>query len=254
MLHSSYAVKKKNLNIFKARGGFTDFMDAFANDLSDLNSKFISKFTFKDILKSINSIGGMLISGVLNQMGRPKKVMYNALLSPAPIGFWHVTIGNPKAPIMSIGNMIIKNVTVEHQGPLGLDDFPTGLKVTVELDRGKPRDLRDIEKLYMRGNDRIYTSMGEKVFDMYKNAQLYKDNKADLKNYTPVSNLATVDIDNTKPTIEVSDYSNIAKSMKKYFGTDDAYSIYIPAAEQHTGAAKKKPSTKANNRMAGENK
>lgn len=239
-----------NLNIFKARGGFTNFVDAFSKDLSNFGDILIPKITggnFLDTMKGVlNSVGGMLMSGMLNRMGRPQKAMYNALLSPAPIGFWHVTIGNPKRPIMSLGNMIITDVQIEHQGPLGLDDFPTGLKVTVQLDRGKPRDLRDIEKIYMQGNDRIYSSMGPKVFDMYKNSEIYKENKNSKGNYNPVSNIATIDTDATSPTIKLGAYQSVLKTMKKYFGTDDAYSIYVPAVEQEFGSGDKKPSTKDN--------
>ena len=240
-----------NLNIFKANGGFTDFVDKFVDDLSGLGNT-IKNFSLKDAFKGLNQLGGMMIAGFLNKLGRPNKVMYNSLLSPAPIGFWHVTIGNPKRPIMSIGNMVITDVGIEHQGPLGLDDFPTGLKVTVQLDRGKPRDLRDIEKLYMQGTDRIYTSMGEKVFDMYKNAELYKQAKANKSEYTPVTDTATVNLEATVPTVTVENYSSLQKSMKKYFGTTDTYSIYIPAAEQEYGAGKKKkPSTRENKMLAG---
>lgn len=253
-----------NLNIFKARGGFTDFVDAFSKDISDLGAKagkelgFVGpdgKMDFKNgmkgILNMLNSVGGMLMSGMLNKLGRPQKAMYNALLSPAPIGFWHVTIGNPKRPIMSIGNMIITNCEISHTGPLGIDDFPTGLKVTVNLTRGKPRDIRDIEKLYMQGNDRIYTSMSDKVFDMYKNAELYKKNK----NYKPVTNLATINSpadSKTSPSITVKDYDSIKSKMKKYFGTTDTYAIYVPAAEQECGSGKKKPSTEANKSLVGD--
>ena len=201
----------------------------------------------------------MLLAGKLNLLGRPQKAMYNSLLSPAPIGFWHVTIGNPKRPIMTIGNMVITNVTVEHNGPLGLDDFPTGLKVTVELDRGKPRDLRDIEKLYMQGTDRIYSSMGDKVFDMYKNAELYKNARnSDPNSYKPVSNIATINndpADSSKPTVTVSNYAKLNEDMLKYFGTTDTYAVYVPAAEQEYGAGKrKKPSTAQNKNLAGDNK
>ena len=42
---------------------------------------------------------------------------------------------------------ILKSTKIEHYGPLGLDDFPTGLKVVCELKRAKSRDKRDIEKL-----------------------------------------------------------------------------------------------------------
>lgn len=249
-----------NLNIFKARGGFTDFIDDFSTDINNLSSGLRSQYgdgnggiKWSNVLQTLNSIGGMIMSGMLNKLGRPQKVMYNSLLSPAPIGFWHVTIGNPKRPIMSIGNMIITECSIEHQGPLGLDDFPTGLKVTVTLDRGKPRDLRDIEKLYMQGNDRIYTSMGEKVFDMYKNAELYQAARKSrsLNTYAPVTGLATINTEATNPTIKVTDYSNIQNKMKKYFGTTDVYSIYVAAAEQEYGSGKKKPSTDANGQAKG---
>lgn len=250
-----------NLSVFKCRGGFTDFVDAFAQDLSTVGKKVgdslgnSPKEVIKNVFKQLNSIGGMLLGGMLNKLGRPQKQMFNSLLSPAPIGFWHVTIGNPKHPIMSIGNMIITNCTIEHNGPLGLDDFPTGLKVTVELDRGKPRDLRDIEKLYMQGNDRIYHSMGPKVFDMYKNAELYK--KAGGKpgtSYKPQTGIVSINneaSDPIVPTVSANEFTKLRTNMKKYFGTDDSYSIYVPAAEQEFGHGKKKPSTKANENVTG---
>lgn len=246
-----------NLEIFKKHSGFTGFVDAFFKDVGN-GLEALGNLSFKDIGSTLNRIGGMLLAGKLNLLGRPQKAMYNALLSPAPIGFWHVTIGNPKRPIMTIGNMVITNVTVEHNGPLGLDDFPTGLKITVELDRGKPRDLRDIEKLYMQGTDRIYSSMGDKVFDMYKNAELYKNARnSDPNSYKPVSNIATINndpADASKATVTVNNYAKLNNDMLKYFGTTDTYSVYVPAAEQEYGAGKrKKPSTAQNKNLAGDN-
>ena len=67
------------------------------------------------------------------------------------------------------------------------------------------------------------------------------------KNYTPVENVATIGTspdDKTTPTVELGQYKDILIKMKKYFGTQDAYSIYVPAAEQECGSGK--PSTKAN--------
>ena len=255
-----------NLEIFKAKGGFTDFIDSFFKDASNLGQSAANSLTDgaavgegglknlgKNLLKGLNSLGGMLLGGMLNKLGRPQKQMFNTLLSPAPIGFWHVTIGNPKHPIMSIGNMIITNVTIEHNGPLGIDDFPTGLKVTVDLDRGKPRDLRDIEKLYMQGNDRIYHSMGPKVYDMYANAEEYKKHGKGYTAKTGIVNINNENADPIEPTVSGEDLKNFKGSLKKYFGTDDLYSIYIPAAEQEFGAGKKKPSTKENKNITGKN-
>lgn len=261
-----------NLNIYKCRGGFTDFIDAFALDLSNVGQQIKGslginwddpKSIFSGIKGLMNTIGGMLMGGMLNKMGRPQKAMYNSFLSPSPIGFWHVTIGNPKAPIMSMGNMVITNVTLEHTGVLGLDNFPTGLKVTVELDRGKPRDLRDIERLYMHGNDRIYSSMSDKIIDMYKNASDYrearkkrtmalyqpgaktsvsKNNAIGNKEATDASKSSTSKPDEFppyKPTITPKVLAGLKLTLLKNFGTADEFAIIHPAAEQEYGAGKK---------------
>lgn len=237
-----------NLKMFKTKGGFTDFIDAFAEDYSNLRKSAGDAIDanggiLKTISKIINTLGGMLMSAALNKLGRPHKALANSLLSPAPIGFWHLTIGNPHSPIMSIGNMILKNTTIEHYGPLGLDDFPTGIKVTCELTRGKSRDIRDIEKLYMHGNDRIYTSMGPKIFDMYKHSKEYKSK---YQSTTPVLGKydAEITIGNSSTKSEskvtIDDIEGMKHVLQKYFGHADTNSIMIAAMEQEMGAHKKK--------------
>ena len=189
-----------NLEIFKARGGYSNFMDAFRKDCSTIKQKASSWLSsgnsgmnwsfdssnpmesLKNIASNVSkllsgaadSFGGMLMSGLLNKLGRPQRAYADSLLSEKPTGMWHIMIGNPKHPIMSMGNMVLKSTTIQHYGPLGLDDFPTGLRVVCTLDRGKGRDLRDIEALYMHGNDRIYSSMDSKVFEIYTAAQKYR--------------------------------------------------------------------------------
>ena len=191
-----------NLQIFKCHGGFTDFMDAFANDYSTVTTKIRGNIaaqggilsTLKNLL---NQLGGMILGGALNSLGRPQRAYANSLLSEQPVGMWHLMVGNPNHPIISIGNMVLMNTEVQHYGPLGLDDFPTNLKVTCSLKRGKPRDLREIEKMYMHGNDRIYFSMGPKVMDMYKTAEEYKKSKGQNTNNNTKTNNKGASIFNT---------------------------------------------------------
>lgn len=243
-----------NMKIFKAKGGVSDFIDAFAQDLSTIGDATKSALNGKSIWelsKSIlNQLGGMILGGMLNKLGRPAKLYANSLLSEQPVGFWHVMIGNPHHPIMSMGNMILTNTTVEHYGPLGLDDFPTNLKVTCTLTRGKPRDIREIEKLYMHGNDRIYHGMGPKVFDMYKAAQEYQGGQSKFKTYsysgtnggeltTGQSNVNGRDLTEVTGMSE-GDLKNINNILRKYFGETDSYSIYVAAAEQEYGSQKRK--------------
>ena len=232
-----------NMQIFKTSGGITNFIEAFTADAQTIGKSMNFPKTakeFVDVAKNaLNQLGGMIIAGQLNKLGRPHKVMLQSLLSPAPVGFWHVTVGNPFHPIMSMGNMILKNTTIEHYGPLGLDDFPTGIKVTCELTRGKPRDIRDIEKLYMHGNDRIYHSMGPKIFDMYAHAKEYNDDKFDIAvKETGDANIELGTGENKTKVVEISDIGKMSKVLQKYFGHTDTYSIYISAAEQEYGASK----------------
>lgn len=235
-----------NLQIFKARGGFTNFIDAFAQDYSTLSGKASAAIEsngglLQTLKKLANNLGGMLMSGMLNSLGRPHKALANSLLSPAPIGFWHLTIGNPHHPIMSIGNLVLKNTEIEHYGPLGIDDFPTGLRVKCQLVRGKSRDIRDIEKLYMHGNDRIYQPMGPKIFDMYKHSTEYKSNYKATQPLegSPEANI-TIAGGNGTDTITIENIDGMKHVLQKYFGNFDTNSIIIASMEQEYGAHKKK--------------
>ncbi len=58
-----------------------------------------------------------------------------------------------------MGNLILDDATIQHYGPLGQDDFPTGLLVTVKLKHARPRDMVDIQKMYTRGIMAVYQHM-----------------------------------------------------------------------------------------------
>jgi hypothetical protein len=84
---------------------------------------------------------------------------------------WHLMIGNPKRPILSVGNLYLSNATVTHTGHLGIDDFPTGLKVEVTLKHGKPRSNREIEYMYVNGDSRIYQPLNNMYKTFYGSAE-----------------------------------------------------------------------------------
>lgn len=239
-----------NMNIFKADGGLSSFYDAFVKDFSTITGAVRSKIPtsfdgWKNLIaNALNTLGGMFLGGLLNRLGRPQKIYATSLLSPAPIGFWHLTIGNPHHPIMSLGNMILTNTTIEHYGPLGIDDFPTGLRVTCELERGKPRDIRDIEKIYMHGNDRIYSSMAGEIKTMYEHSKLYKNKGGKKTTIKSVDSTEIKDSTNESQTnYDIADLKSMEEVWMKYFGTSDEQSIIITAKEQENGSQKKKLNT-----------
>ena len=104
--------------------------------------------------------GDMLKGMASNAMGRPAIYAFDSLLSGDNTGLWHVTIGNPLNPIAVIGNLILTNAEITHNGPLGLDDFPTDLRVTVTLKHARPRDSVDIQRMYTMGRTAIYGKIG----------------------------------------------------------------------------------------------
>lgn len=81
-----------------------------------------------------------------------------SLLTGAPVGEWHLTIGNPCNPIAMIGNLICNDVKIEFGDVLGPDDFPTTLKATFSLSHGRDRERGEIESMFNRGDGRLYAS------------------------------------------------------------------------------------------------
>lgn len=196
-----------NLKCMNMKGGFTDFIKAFADDISSVSST-VSKNVEKqggwwETIKNLaNNFGGMLLGGLLNKMGRPQKTAVNSLLSPAPVGLWHVTIGNPFHPIMSIGNLILDDAKITHQGPLGLDDFPTKLVVECKLKAAKGRDAKDIEMLYNYGAIRTYSGMEEFTEDIIKKAPKYNKKTDAIKDQ--YKSISAEIVDNYKKIKEIT--------------------------------------------------
>lgn len=120
------------------------------------------------------NINSMLRGMLKNKLGRPAVYAMHSILNGSPTGLWHVTIGNPRNPILSMGNMIIENTSFSQYGPLGIDDFPTGIKVAITLKHAKPRDMIEIGKMYTMGRTGLGVPLGRTyITDMIKKS----DNK-----------------------------------------------------------------------------
>ena len=148
-----------------------------------LNNTDLTKLATNIFNNGIDAVTGIL----QNHLGRPAIYQFNSILDGDLTGLWHLTVGNPLNPIMSIGNLIITKSEVQHYGPLGIDDFPTGLKVTVSLKHAQPRDSARIERMYTKGLGTIYQSLNSikdinKVYSVKNVAST--NNKAAANNNT----------------------------------------------------------------------
>jgi hypothetical protein len=109
-----------------------------------------------DTIKKLATGGGQMYLSNKAAASRPEMVMMRSLLTGAPIGEWHLCVGNPMNPIAMIGNLICTGIDMEFGDMLGADDFPTELKATIKLKHGRPRDKGDIESMFNQGNGRLY--------------------------------------------------------------------------------------------------
>lgn len=145
--------------------------DAFFKALQDQFTKIGKNISdvFGKIFQSIG--GGDPLSGLANLAkggfaeymkmttahAKQQITGLHSLLTGAPIGEWHLTVGPPMNPIMMMGNMICTGCKVEFNDELGPDDFPTEMKITITLQHGMERDRDAIESMFNKGRGRIYS-------------------------------------------------------------------------------------------------
>jgi len=110
---------------------------------------------FSDVLGSrfAKNIAGAATADLI-----PKPQQIKSILDGRAVGEWHLTVGNPMNPIAVIGNLCMKKTKIEFSEALGLDDFPTEVTFTVNLEPGRPRAKQDIESMFNLGNGAMYFS------------------------------------------------------------------------------------------------
>ena len=144
-------------------------LNTFKKDLEDLQ-KAINDGTLNT--KENQALFKRVFKGIKSQMAALAAENWQAPLSlytGAPIGEWHVVIGNPYNPIAMIGNLICTDVTITFGDSLGPDDFPSTLEAKLTLSHGRDRERGEIESIFNQGDGRFYQS----VKSTTANAQTY---------------------------------------------------------------------------------
>ena len=139
---------------------FSDFASSAKEMFSGAAGKFLNNIVGGDLLKLFNSPqGGQAVA---------------SLLTGDPTGQWHLTVGNPLNPIMVLGNLACTNTEINFEGPMGIQDFPEKMVVTVTLKPGRPRDKAEIESMFNTGRGRFYVQPADGInIDQTKNVSAY---------------------------------------------------------------------------------
>jgi hypothetical protein len=145
-----------------ASGDLGGFLKSVMSDAGGMMSGIFGDggggFSVDSVLGGLGDVGGDMLGGWLSEnLNSPQapQVM-KAFLSGDPTGKWHVTVGNPLNPIVVMGNLILDDTKFRLHGPLGRDDFPTEMEVTLKFKHGRPRDKAGIETMFNAGRGRLY--------------------------------------------------------------------------------------------------
>lgn len=152
-------------------GGFLGKLaDGFSSRINELTGG--KGLSLEGLGNALKSVGGNVMArgagAAMDKMGRPQAQATMALLTGEDTGEWHITVGNPARPILSLGNMILENTDLQFMGPLSKDDFPTKLQVTCTLKPARPRDRDDVQMMFAPNNqERLYGSAMDYVKKTY---------------------------------------------------------------------------------------
>lgn len=135
-------------------GKTKEFLGSVVKDLAGSIKSAASDIMKGGDSKILNNVMG---GALMDLLGGPQGgQVAEAFLSGDSTGNWHLTIGNPLNPIAVIGNLTCEAAEYEFQGPLGYEDFPTKLKVSITCKPARPRDKSDIESMFNAGRGRLY--------------------------------------------------------------------------------------------------
>ena len=143
-------------------GYFGSIMDQFKSAFSVVGDAF--KQLMGGILSGdLNAIKGVLGKGfgtimdMRSAQSRPQSVAVHSLVSGAPVGEYHMVIGNPYNPIASVGNLIMESFDITFpDGTLGFDDFPDTLRLRVNMKKARALDSGDWQSMLALGYGRTY--------------------------------------------------------------------------------------------------
>ena len=77
-------------------------------------------------------------------------------MTGAPSGYWHVTIGNPKKPFFSCGDLYTTSVTMEFGKILSYNDLPSTIKISFTLESARNLGGQEIMDALNTGQGRSY--------------------------------------------------------------------------------------------------
>jgi len=81
---------------------------------------------------------------------------------------WHLTIGNPYSPFVSLGNIKVSKVSVDWNNEMGFNDIPTRMDVEISVDFGRNLGGQEIFAMFNNGYTRVYDTIDKSQMSLGK--------------------------------------------------------------------------------------
>lgn len=110
------------------------------------------------IAAAFGDIGKFLAGPVLSKF-RIKMGGVIAAMSGEPSTPWHVTVGNPKKPIFSSGDMLVTNVNIDFGSVLAFNDLPSTITIKFTMEGARNYGLQEVFDKFNNGSGRSYEAL-----------------------------------------------------------------------------------------------
>ena len=131
------------------------------SDVGKLAGVDKSSAAFKSFYNIFLNISDTLLAGSVYRYRWPL-IGSIGLMSGLSTTPWHLTVGNPFSPILSMGNVYLENgVDLKFSNELGFQDMPKRVDVTIDLKMGRPLGRWEIERMFNNQYGRVYSKETE---------------------------------------------------------------------------------------------
>ena len=140
------------------------FVGALINAIGKLGASILKNLTEKaeslsdvvdNIAGSIKNIFAATIGSVISKY-KIRLLGITQALTGSPSGPWHITIGNPKKPMFTSGDMICSEVTMNMGKTLAFNDLPSSIKISFTLTNARPLGAQELYSRMNTGRGRSY--------------------------------------------------------------------------------------------------
>jgi len=168
-------------------------------------------------LKGAFSTGQKAIGAVIGKYKHRLMGITNALTG-SPSTPWHITIGNPKKPVFSSGDMLLKSVDMDLGKVLAFNDLPSTIKFTLKFENARPLGSQEIFNRLNTGRGRSYITV-----NLQSEVSTKNDGSLDQTGGPSRKNINTKTFDASPNGGEGATFSDI-----QYATTDSNGDYYFP--------------------------